>query len=227
MVSGSKLDWANPWTVGGLDLDQKWIITGIEAFTWQSHSLIEAHVCRRYPTVIGVYKKRTHSCMYGEQTVSKASWMGSPEARLCTSKWQVCYDHNWALCTNRHKFKFIVRPDRSGLIQFRTKVIEVWDRCGSNPDQVQTGLNSEENNSIFRMLLSVVANYHWCMDLSDQPLKVQFIHPWSTAQAMSSIQMFSRPIFFTISMLNVYWYAIVIPSLCIYLRKMTPFLENQ
>ena len=78
IVSRSKLDWASPCTVGGLDLDQKWIITGNEV------SLIETHVCR-CQVVVGVYKKEPllYTCMYGEQTVSKACWMGYPGTRLC------------------------------------------------------------------------------------------------------------------------------------------------
>ena len=37
--SGSKLDWANPRTVGGLDLDRKWIITGSGLSPEMKHSL--------------------------------------------------------------------------------------------------------------------------------------------------------------------------------------------
>ena len=87
----SDRDRANQPLVGGLDLDQKWIITGNEVITWQAHSLIEARVCRGHQAVVGLYKKRTCCCMYGEKTVSKASWMGYPETSRCNSEWQVCY----------------------------------------------------------------------------------------------------------------------------------------
>ena len=53
-------------------------------------------------------------------------------------------------------------------------------------------VNSQKNTCMFRLLLFVVANYHRCMYLSDRPLLVQFIHPWSTAQAMSSTQLLYR-----------------------------------
>ena len=89
--SQSDRDRANPPLVGGLDLDRKWIITGNEVITWQAHSLIEVRVCRRRRAVLGLYRKRMRCCMYGEQTVSKASWIGYPETRLCNSEWQVCY----------------------------------------------------------------------------------------------------------------------------------------
>ena len=91
ILSRSKLDWANPCTVGGLHLDREWIITGNEVLKWQAHSLIETHVRRKCRAFVGVYKKLTHCCIYREQTVSKASWMGYSETRLCTSEWQVCY----------------------------------------------------------------------------------------------------------------------------------------
>ena len=91
IVSRLKLDWANPRTVGWLDLDRKWIITGNTVFTWQSHSLIEAHVCRRCQAVlVGGYKERTHCCMYGEQTGPDPAGCDI-QKQLCTSKWQVCY----------------------------------------------------------------------------------------------------------------------------------------
>ena len=90
IVSGSRLDWANPRMVGRLNLDRNLITTRKEVFTWQAHSLIEARVCRKCRVVVGVYKKRMHCCMCGEQTVSKASWMGYPETRLCIGIGELC-----------------------------------------------------------------------------------------------------------------------------------------
>ena len=47
------------------------------------------------------------------------------------------HDLNWALCTNHHEFKFVVRHDRSGLIQFvrsglryEIDVDRIWIKCG-------------------------------------------------------------------------------------------------
>ena len=75
IVSGSKLDWANPCTVGGLDLDRKWIIAGNEVFKWQKHSLIEAHVVenvkwslectRNEPIVVFTGSRRVQSQLDG------------------------------------------------------------------------------------------------------------------------------------------------------------------
>ena len=55
-----------------------------------------------------------------------------------------------------------------------------------------------ENTCMFRLLLSVIASYHGCMCLSDQPLPVHFIHPRSTAQAMSSTQLLYRHLSYTL-----------------------------
>ena len=69
IISGLKLDWANPGRVGGLDLDRKWIITGNEIFTWQGHSLIEAHVCRNVERSLNT--QETHCCIYGSRQCPK------------------------------------------------------------------------------------------------------------------------------------------------------------
>ena len=60
------------------------------------------------------------------------------------------YESSWV--------KFIVRTQSKWidpvLIQFRTKWIEVWDRCGLNPDQVRTGLMWRCSKSQCRSLAS-------------------------------------------------------------------------
>ena len=120
----------HPWQIDGLDLLQKWIITGNEVITWQLHLLIEAHVCERCQAVLGVPKKQTHCWMYGYQTVSNASWMEHSEIRLCTSKWQVC-NHMTIIIPFISCARIVTSSsqqcghDGSGLIQFCMKWIEV------------------------------------------------------------------------------------------------------
>ena len=115
---------------------------------WQSHSLIEACVCVfvnvfvNVEQSVGVYKKWTHYCMYGKQTVQTQldrisrnkigyQWVASMRSLLTITGpcvWIIMTLSSWC------------RHDPSGLIQFRAKWIDVWDQCGSNPDQVRTGL---------------------------------------------------------------------------------------
>ena len=96
--------------MGGLDLDRKWIIIGNELITGQSHLLIEAHVCR-CRAVVEVYKKQTHCWMHGEQTVSIFQLDGITRNKTVYKRVasMLSRDHNWALCTNRHGFKLVVR----------------------------------------------------------------------------------------------------------------------
>ena len=86
--------------VGGLDLDQKWIITGNEV------SLIEKHVCR-CQVVVGVHKKKhccIRVCMGSRQCPKPAGW--DILKQDCAS--MLSHDHNWALCMNHPEFKFVV-----------------------------------------------------------------------------------------------------------------------
>ena len=125
IVSGLKLDWANPHTVGGLDLDWKWIITGNEVFMWQALLWIEAGVCRKCPAVIWVYRKRI--VVFTGADSAKTSWMWYSETRPCTSEWQVCYHMT------------LTGP----CVQIiKTSVCSVTgcEIMWMNPDQVQTGL---------------------------------------------------------------------------------------
>ena len=60
--------------------------TGNEAITWQSHSLIEACVCRNVKRSDYTRNDAWLYCIHGEQTVSEASWTRYPETRLCNSE---------------------------------------------------------------------------------------------------------------------------------------------
>ena len=94
IVSGSKLDWANPRTVGGLDLDRKWIITGNEVFTWQAHSLIEARVVENVERSLERTRNEHIVVFTGSRQCPKPAWWDIRKRRLhvCTSELQVCYD---------------------------------------------------------------------------------------------------------------------------------------
>ena len=106
----SDCDRASPPLVVGVDLDQKWIITGNEVIMWQSHPLIEAHVCRSWRAVVGLYKKQTRCCMWGADSVqSKLDRISRNKTVYLQVAGMLSSDHNWALCTNCHEFKFVVR----------------------------------------------------------------------------------------------------------------------
>ena len=81
--------------------------------------------------------QKTYELLHSlELTVSKASWLSYSETRL----------YQWVASMESSPGKFIVQTWSKWidpvLIQFYTKWVEVWDRCGLNPDLVRTGLKT-------------------------------------------------------------------------------------